>query len=91
MIYSYLTSRKQRVKIKSTYSSWLDVKSRLPQGSVLGPLLFNIFSTDIFYAVEASDISNFAEDNTIYVLSHNSESIIAKLEIDTYNTLKWFD
>ena len=39
MIYSYLTSRKQRVKIKSTYSSWLDIKSGVPPGSVLGPLL----------------------------------------------------
>ena len=91
MIYSYLTSRKQRVKIKSTYSSWLDVTSRLPQGSVLGPLLFNIFSNDIFYAIEASDICDFAEDNTIYALSLNSESMIAKLEIYIYNTLKWFD
>ena len=91
MIYSYLTSRKQRVKINSTYSSWLDVKSGVPQGSVLGPLLFNIFINDIFYAIEASEICNFADDNTIYALSHNVESMIAKLEIDFYNTLKWFD
>ena len=43
MIYSYLTSRKQLVKINSTYSSWLDAKSGVPQGSVLSPLLCNIF------------------------------------------------
>ena len=91
MIYSYLTSRKQRVKIKSTYSSWLDVKSGVPQGSVLGPLLFNVFINDIFYAIEASEICNFADDNTIYALSHDVESMIAKLEIDLYNILKWFD
>ena len=91
MIYSYLTSRKQRVKIKSTYSSWLDVKSGVPQGSVLGPFLFNVFINDIFYAIEASKICNFADDNTIYALSHNVESMIAKLEIDLYNVLKWFD
>ena len=88
---SYLTSRKQRVKIQSTYSSWLDIKSGVPQGSVLGPLLFNIFINDIFYAIEASEICNFADDNTIYALSHSAEAMIAKLEIDIYNTLKWFD
>ena len=88
MIYSYLTSRKQRVKINSTYSSWLDVKSGVPQGSVLGPLL-SIFSLK-FYAVEDSEVCNFADDTTIYALSQDLESMIAKLEIDAYNILKPF-
>ena len=52
LIYSYLTSRKQCVKIKSTYSSWLDVKSFIPQESILGTLFFNIFINEIFYAIE---------------------------------------
>ena len=78
MIYSYLTPRKQRFKIKSTYSSWLDIKSGVPQGSVLGPLLFNILINDIFYAIEASEICNFADDNTIYALSHSVKAMIAK-------------
>ena len=63
----------------------------MPQGSVLGPLLFNIFINDIFYAIKASEICNFADDNTIYTLSHSMEAMIAKLEIDIYSTLKWFD
>ena len=43
LILDYLTSRKQRVKINSTYSSWLEVISDVPQGSVPGTLLFNIY------------------------------------------------
>ena len=43
LIKDYLSGRKQRVKIGSTYSSWSDLKEGVPQGSVLGPLLFNIF------------------------------------------------
>ena len=63
----------------------------MPQESVLGPLLFNIFISDVFHAIAASEICNFADDNTIYALSHHVQSMIAKLEIDIYNTLKWFD
>ena len=91
MTYSYFTSRKQHVKINSTYNSWLDVKSGAPQGSVLGPLLFNVFINEIFYAIEASEICKFVDDNTIYALSHKAESKIAKLESDIYSTLKWFE
>ena len=61
------------------------------QGSVLGPLLFNSFINDIFYAIEASEIWNFADDSTIYALSHNAESMIAKLETDIHKTLQWFN
>ena len=64
------------------------IESGVPQRSVLGPLLFNVFINDIFYAIDASEICKFADDNTIYALSHNWESIIAKLQIDIYNTLK---
>ena len=56
LIYNYSTSRKQRVKIKSTYSSWLDIKSEVPQASILGLLLFTLFISDIFYVIEASEI-----------------------------------
>ena len=62
---SYFTNR-QRVRVNSNFSMWEKIISRVPQGSILGPLLFNIFLNDLFLFVEKSDLSNYADDYTLY-------------------------
>ena len=65
-ILDYLTFRKQRTKVDSAYSKWSKIRWRIPQGSILGLYLFNIFINDIFMIIEQSAICNFADNNTLH-------------------------
>ena len=64
--YSYFSNRKQKVKLGSAISEWIDMLTGISQGSILGPLIFNIFINDLIMLIEKSDICNFANDNTLY-------------------------
>ena len=89
-IYSYLKDRNQRVKINADYSSWKEILSGVPQGSVLGPLLFNLFLNDIYFFVDKENLHNYADDNTLSVVDVEIEEIIKKLEANINVLNSWF-
>ena len=65
----YLNGRSQKFKLGSSFSSELNISYGVPQGSILGPLLFNIDICDLFFLNITSDIANYADDTTLYELS----------------------
>ena len=78
------------MKIGSSYSVWNEIKRGVPEGSILGPLLFNVLINDIFMFIEKTEVCNFADDNIIYDCGEDLSNILENLKHDLKILLKWF-
>ena len=95
-VWSYLSDRCQRVGIDGSFSLWQDILDGVPQGSILGPLLFNIYINDFLFEQEHwpncpnVNLCNYADDNTFIASGESIEIVTAKLENAFSLATAWF-
>ena len=89
LMQSYLGNRKQRTKINTAYSSWEEILFGVPQGSILRPLLLNIFIWDLFLILNKVDFASYDDDNTPYVIGNGVKEVINSLKEASDKLFYW--
>ena len=90
LVYDYLSNRSQKTKVGSSISTYLNIVFGVRQGSILGPLLFNIDPCDLFFENYSSYFANFANDTTLYECGHSFNEVINNLETTTEKVFERF-
>ena len=90
LLKNYLGNRRQRIKSGNNYSGWDTLIKGVSWGSILEPVLFNVFINDIFHFVQDSTIYHYADDNTLSYSDTNINTVVQTLENDSINLIDWF-
>ena len=89
-VYSYLANRKQCIRMNNIHSSFQNFISGVPQGSILGPTLFNCFFHDFVYFIDKASVHNFADDNSLSAFESNIKNLKLILQSENKTAISWF-
>ena len=90
LLSDYLSNSKQRIKVESVFSKWQNIETGVFQGSILIPLLFNIFICDLLLILDNTYFASYADDNTPYTINQSTDSVTESLEELSISLLRWF-
>ena len=88
---SYLSDRGQRIIINGQNSDWKNVTAGVPQGSVLGPLLFLLYINDLSYEIQNCNIRFFADDTCLFININNRTEAAERINDDLIRVKNWAD
>ena len=91
LLHSYLSKRWHRTKVNTSFSSWEELIKGVPQGSVLGPILFNLYLNDLVYLPDFTEVCNFEDDTTFHACDNDLNNLIKRLEHDAFLAIEWFE
>ena len=78
---NYLSDRKQRIKINISFSHWTNILYGVPQGSILGPFLFNIFLCDLLLFLLNIDVASYVDENTPYATNKSTTEVVRDIKM----------
>ena len=90
LIHSADSNRKKRTKVNFHTTLGKKILFGVPQGSILGPLLFDIFLCDLFFIMNKTDFASYADDNTPYRTANTIDEVIQSLQHESMMLFQWF-
>ena len=88
-LHGYLSKRWYRTKVNTSFSSWEELIKGVLTGSVLGPVLFNLYLNDLFYLSDFTEVCNFADDTTFHACDNDLNNLIKRSERDAFLASEW--
>ena len=91
LVTNYLSARQQRVRLSGQHSSMKTVMKGVPKGSILGPILFNIFMNDLSYAIDECTLFTYADDTQLFKSAEDIDQVEHAINADLKKVDEWYE